>query len=275
MLKRILTLVLTFVLFVFVTTPVLAQIKVEQIDKVYSDHLQSIPGTLTDITENIPDKAIVEQEVYYLENQIPTLQKVDWKIVIVNQKLSFSSIPNAFAGGVALKQDKIVYLFSQPENGIEGTVSHEMGHLFRFEFMSDKSLNNYVNFINYRSNLLNVKEMSLFEKTYNSSEELFAEDFKMLFGSEESKSSWYRPNYDLPGQNEKSWMIRNFNLDENILTWEEKLELYKFDYEEGLKEVTRSEIIQRNKLAKGDIKGANSAKVWANQIRQVIGLPLQ
>jgi hypothetical protein len=55
-------------------------------------------------------------------------------------------------------------------------------------------------------------------------------------------------------------------------TWQDKLTSYKTDTASAEAEIARAKQVYNTKMASGDIAGANSAHVWANQIRDAQGL---
>jgi len=54
--------------------------------------------------------------------------------------------------------------------------------------------------------------------------------------------------------------------------WQEALERYKTDLEAGYAEIRRAQKVYNEKKAAGDMEGAERAHVWANQIRDAMGI---
>ena len=54
--------------------------------------------------------------------------------------------------------------------------------------------------------------------------------------------------------------------------WQEALERYKTDLDAGYAEILRAQKVYNEKKAAGDIAGAEKAHVWANQIRNAMGI---
>lgn len=77
--------------------------------------------------------------------------------------------------------------------------AHELGHLIRFGFLSEADLQEYVR-------LRGLKGTER-KNRYDNPEELFAEDFRWLFGSEAANRVEYRPSYPKPGEKEREWIL--------------------------------------------------------------------
>ncbi|MEW6771773.1 MAG: hypothetical protein AB1330_10370 [Bacillota bacterium] len=81
--------------------------------------------------------------------------------------------------------------------------AHEVGHLVRFGFLSESNLREYLRL----RGLENMKRKGHFDDP----EEIFAEDFRWLFGSERANQVGYRPSCPEPGDKEKAWFHRKLN----------------------------------------------------------------
>lgn len=77
--------------------------------------------------------------------------------------------------------------------------AHEIGHLVRFGFLSESDLREY----------LDLRELEGAERKsrFDDPEELFAEDFRWLFGSEKARQIEYWPSCSKPGERERLWML--------------------------------------------------------------------
>jgi len=79
---------------------------------------------------------------------------------------------------------------------VAATVAHEIGHLVRFRFFSPAELRQYLRLRNCQQEI--------------DPEELFAEDFRWLFGSKLAKEIPFQGDgVTLPGEAARSFMMRN------------------------------------------------------------------
>ncbi|MEW6182176.1 MAG: hypothetical protein AB1500_03230 [Bacillota bacterium] len=78
---------------------------------------------------------------------------------------------------------------------VAATISHEIGHLVRFRFFTQKDFDDYLRLRNY--------------KPGTDPEELFAEDFRWLFGSETGRQIPYQTNKIIqPGSTERRVILK-------------------------------------------------------------------
>lgn len=77
--------------------------------------------------------------------------------------------------------------------------AHEVGHLVRFGFLSDSDLREYLE--------LRGLERAERKSRFDDPEEVFAEDFRWLFGTEKANQVEYRPSCSEPGEKEKKWIL--------------------------------------------------------------------
>ncbi|MBU7006297.1 hypothetical protein [Phosphitispora fastidiosa] len=230
--------------------------------------------------------ADVVYELSFLENSFPLLKETQIPINVVHKRFTHKKYGSL---GDFATRDGILYLFAfqRPNvritvNGIEIPynaslnryfVSHGIGHLVRFRYLSDKDLRDYVNKIRQPDK---KEHRDGYDEYYNNPEELFAEDFRSVFGSELARRVVFKPCYSRPGPEEKVWILTKTELiKEYPLTCTERLEWYKIDKEEGVKEINRCKKVWDEKSKHKDIDGAKAAHVWADQIRGAMGLPLQ
>jgi hypothetical protein len=247
MLKRIIALTLIFILF---SLPGYAEIKVET-----KDHIPTVPYMsayeefmITGI-KDIPRDAVVN-EVYHLENALPVLKKANWTVNLFNR-----SIDTEFGemGGMSIPGETYIFGVDKPEL-TQTLISHELGHLVQFEYID----------------LAEYGRTTDEDGYYNQPVEIFAEDFRWLFGSPEAKIIPYRSSLEPPGDKEKDFILNKLLKD-----YRDRLDYYTVNPVDGLKEINRSNNVYNEKILKGDIKGAEAANVWTNQIRDAIGLPIQ
>ncbi len=236
--------------------PVAANISVT-----YSDNLK--PLNYKDVFKpsniNVPVDDVI-QEVYYLQGNLPILKTVNWNIYVTDHNYYYAKNGNNIAG-LSDSFRMAAYIFGDAYNIPKRTLGHELGHLARYQFVLRDEL------IEYYNERIKDSGKPKRRSPYNTPEELFAEDFNWLFGSVHE----YWPDYPKPGEKEKAWMLAKFT--RGGFTWEQKLEWYQEHVPEGEKEISRAENLYAERIKNGDIKGANSARAWANQIRTVIGLP--
>jgi hypothetical protein len=77
--------------------------------------------------------------------------------------------------------------------------AHEVGHVVRFGFFSDSDLREYLK--------LRGLEGAERKSRFDDPEEIFAEDFRWLFGTERANQVEYRPSCPEPGDREKTWIL--------------------------------------------------------------------
>jgi hypothetical protein len=150
-----------------------------------------------------PNEELILREIRHLEHVLPTLKYVNWPVKWYNMT------NNGWAGeihGAAFLGSIAIFSGNYQKYSIEYVVTHEVGHLIRFTYLKDTDLEDY------------IKNRQIINKnapryTYdNTPEELFAEDFRMLFGSEMARKRPYNPTrFAKPGQNEKEWISKMIN----------------------------------------------------------------
>jgi len=206
----------------------------------------------------------VQKEVSHLQKAIPLLNRVNWNVYVINQQISMPSFKLSVPlAGYARRFPKPykVFLFASPKTNkytAYDLVEHEIGHLVRYEVISKQDLQEYVDL---RNDGLER------DGYYDKPDELFAEDFRWLFGSDGSRDYRYMPTYPKPSEKEKEWILNHV-----LLTWQDKLEYYKIDHDIGFKEILRAKELYDQRKARKDYKGAELAHLWANQVRKAIGI---
>lgn len=83
--------------------------------------------------------------------------------------------------------------------------AHEVGHLVRFGFLSESDLREYLRL----RGLENMERKSCFR---DDPEEVFAEDFRWLFGTEKANQVEYEPSCPEPGKKEKRWILKKLEV---------------------------------------------------------------
>lgn len=234
-------------LFMFISFPVLAQVQI--VDTAPITTYKYNPVVYEDNKIKLDE---VVKEVYFVESKIPFVS--DANISIVNQICSENS---ELIGGYAFGES--IYVFATSlESMPQCVVSHELGHFVRFKMITDSELTDY----------FKLRKPKGGSSYFDSPEELFAEDFRWLFGSENNRKISYGPNYELPGPTEKYWILKKLGL----VAWQDALDYFEINIVEGKAEIIRAKQIEAQKTAKGDCAGAKVAHVWAEQIREVIGV---
>ena len=83
--------------------------------------------------------------------------------------------------------------------------AHEIGHLVRFGFLSESDVREYLK--------LRGLEGAERKSRFDDPEELFAEDFRWLFGTEKANQVEYRPSCPEPGEKEKAWILERLGIE--------------------------------------------------------------
>ena len=247
MFKKILALTLIFILFAF---PVYAEIRVETKDYIpVVPYVSSYEEFMITGIKEVPKDAVIN-EVYQLENKLPVLRKVDWTVNIFNK-----SVETEFGemGGMSIPGETYIVGTDEPEL-TQALVSHELSHLVQFEYID----------------LAEYDRTTDKEGYYNQPIEIFAEDFRWLFGSPGAKIIPYRPSLGPPGDKEKEWILNRL-----LANPQDRLDYYKATPGEGQIEIDRAGQVYGERISNGDIKGAEAAHAWANRIRGAIGLSIQ
>lgn len=157
----------------------------------------------------IPSIADTVYEAVYLESVLPFLKEEAWPIYVVDRYCFYGSEQ---VTGAADRSTFRACLFARDsysvgfvwivEKGVFGnfpagkylaahTVAHEVGHLVRFKYFNQDTFWEYLK-------LRNCPDIN--------DEELFAEDFKWLYGSDRAKAVGYQHKIEPPGDKEKKFM---------------------------------------------------------------------
>ncbi|MEW6447728.1 MAG: hypothetical protein AB1426_06535 [Bacillota bacterium] len=186
--------------------------------------LSTVPGyiggvTLEDCTHvdaEIPPQAAVAAEVRHLEETLPSLAGLDVPVYTVRQRCILPGF--GMLAGCTLSGKKAVYLFASPRycsytidsaGGVPRmepfgpylaayTVAHEFGHVVRYQLVNDRTLQEY---LKLRGVKANENQWSCHP------EEVFAEDFRWLFGSENARHVPYLCSIKPPGEKEKQFIL--------------------------------------------------------------------
>lgn len=225
--RRILVLTFIFILFAL---PVYAEILELDTMPNLDFHGLEYRFEKADSSEFI-SKEVVINEVYWLQETLPFLQKVNYSVYLVGEVCTRDTV-NIL--GLSNLDTLEIYLFAIPQEKIGGqlssyiktvttehTIDHEIGHLLRYSFLSDEILLDY-----YKMRGGNIEEI----ESLTELEELFADDFAYLFGSPDLFPITFNDiSFKTPGEKEKQWIITNLTLG-----------FYKKFPEEGKKEILRA-----------------------------------
>lgn len=166
----------------------------------------------------IPDKTAVTDEIYHL-NRFLEQKTFKWTVNIVKQRAVIKENGTLKSGtGIygAAGRDGNAYIFSYPvlatgnDRGYfsklfdANVVAHEVGHMVRFEFISESALQEYVEL---------RKDGKEYSDYVDLPEELFAEDFRWLFSSKKSRKEYYKPYHLKPGEKERKWILEKLGIE--------------------------------------------------------------
>lgn len=201
-------LITTLIIILFTVSPAFAEIQIKNLDTLPN---KAIPENYI-LSPAQKDKYVqiktVSAEVYHIQKIIPVLNDVDLTIYLVKKHAGIPETGLDDLYGYAC--DDLIYLFSYSDISDDLTrnvVAHEIGHVVRYYFIPQNSLNKYFKMRTKGENK---------EGYFNDPEELFAEDFVFLFGSESAKKIVYSPEYKPPGPAEKEWILGKINEDLSI-----------------------------------------------------------
>jgi hypothetical protein len=152
----------------------------------------------------------IVNEAVYLENSFPAFKKNDYNLYIVNQTVSNGDI------GFALYQN-CAFLFAYPATWsgasdllfTPAVVAHELGHCVRKRYLTDEELDQYI-----AQRGITDDERTYFHKYFpneNMNEEVFAEDFRQLFGGPNAHFTLYYDNIPPPTNVDRQWILAYVN----------------------------------------------------------------
>ncbi len=200
---------LILAVFLLSATPADA-LQVRQVDSL-PYYISGISTSAVESVYEIPPVDAVAYEVYHLEQTLPSLVYKDWPVYILSQH---AFLNGAQLTGCVRSDVAAAFLFSRQSyhtgivwliaNGTAKTVpaalylasftvAHEIGHVVRFQCVSYWRLQEY---------------MTLRGSPPVNPEELFAEDFRWLFGSDRVRVIDYQLGISPPGEKERQYMLR-------------------------------------------------------------------
>ncbi|MFA4854175.1 MAG: hypothetical protein WC616_02360 [Candidatus Omnitrophota bacterium] len=209
------------------------------------------PGTLS-------DRKVVDDEVYYIENNVPKLKDMDIALTLVPANCRDSE--GTGVDGLAYMARPQICVFSvRDEDFLRYTVVHEIFHQIQFKYISGHKLIEYAQFRN---------DGKPHTAKHDTPVELFADDCAYLFSSPQDTRLMPKSTYPCPGVREKVWILEALGADpEPYLAWAEKLVYYKLRPDAGKNEIDRCGLIYAERISTGDKSGAESAHRWADLIR--------
>lgn len=242
-LRKISILILLFT-FIF-PGAVQASIQVKTYEPVNNNFVAGLVFGPIRMGERVPTVQEVYKEVYFLEQNQPLLTTVNWTIYTVDRYCYVPQTQSNISGIARLSQQEI-YIFSQKfykYNTVEQTVDHELGHLFRAEFITYLEL--MENFNNVGSDFASIS---------SSPDELFTDIFSRKYGSV------------------KEWSQEQVIFEKRLerIMPQIYLRYYEKNPDEGQKEIDRADRVRTKKMIKGDPRGASRAHIWADQVREAI-----
>lgn len=157
----------------------------------------------------LPSVADVTYELNYLGEVLPLLKKESWPVYIVSgecykstQQVTGAANKNTMTAALFARNsyaNRVIFIMENNKYKAvymapylaSHTVSHEVGHLVRFKYVSLEKLREYVRM---RGN------------PQINPEELFAEDFMWLFGSDRARAIGYQHKISPPGDKERDFI---------------------------------------------------------------------
>lgn len=150
------------------------------------------------------EPADVSAEVTRLEKVMPELKSISWEWRIWDGVKWYGD----YILGETLTVDKVVYLYSPPWSMLgakpnvkaytQSEVAHEMGHIVRVEFITEEELAEYY--------AMRTKGVNVADYYFNTPEELFAEDFKSLWGM---PGLWRKSWIPKPTEADRQWILEH------------------------------------------------------------------
>lgn len=188
------------------------------------EHLNFVPAIISGVQpENcaygkaeLPPDDVVASEISYLEKKLPVLAGMKVPVYTVEQRCNLPGL--GMLAGCTLPGEKSIYLFASSrytsktvrvEKGVSRierfapylasyTIAHEYGHVVRFQLISDQQLQEYIKFRGIKTGDSGWA---------TNPEEVFAEDFRWLFGSDKARHIQYMCRNKPPGEREREYIL--------------------------------------------------------------------
>jgi hypothetical protein len=150
--------------------------------------ISTLPGSGWHTNSPLPWQVIpadaIQSELNYL-SQNKAFDNTPIKVDLYDQQVyRISEGVNVLYGGTSF--DGNIYIFAGywDADTVSSAIVHEIGHLIRFDYVTDSELQTYMA-------MRGVKDGSLMDGAASVKEELFAEDFRTLFGDEHAQVPQY------------------------------------------------------------------------------------
>jgi hypothetical protein len=147
-----------------------------------------LPGSGFYSDDPLPAQAIpvdaIRSEIDYL-SQNKIFDGKDFNVRFYNYQVYWMSEGKKVPYGGTCYKD-CVYIFSGfwNDDSVSSAVVHEIGHMFRKYYLTDAELQEYIK-------SRGAEDGSIYHGVASIKEELFAEDFRMLFGNENARTNMY------------------------------------------------------------------------------------
>jgi hypothetical protein len=169
--------------------------------------ISTLPGSGWHANSPLPMQVIpadaIQSEVNYL-SQNKIFDNTPINVDIYNQQVyRISEGVNVLYGGTSF--DGNIYIFAGywGADTVSSAIVHEIGHLIRFDYVTDSELQTYMA-------MRGVKDGSLMNGAASVKEELFAEDFRTLFGDEHAQVPQYAfyKNITPPDEQDREFILK-------------------------------------------------------------------
>lgn len=165
-------------------------------------HKFEYQGKVDYMTSRIPDREVpsVEQVEKAIREIMFPLDHLDMPVFIVPYQLRLWS--EKYGWGQAYHGRTYpthVIIGNLPKNSLDAWLTHEIGHAVQYSLPEER----YKEYLQLRG-IENWLETGLYEQRPR---EIFAEDFRVLFGNEQARQAEYFPQIDLPGDEVREWFL--------------------------------------------------------------------
>lgn len=186
-----------------VASPAWADINVQTVNTApYSQNFTLFNTDATTVNEAVHDAV---SENAYLKHSFPAFNKQDFNLFVVSQ----TAFCGAFEQGDTVYGTNNAYLFTIKNvffsNRIPSVVAHELGHEVRFMYLNTEELNQYI-----KQRGVTDAEQEYFTTMFPNqimNEEVFAEDFRQLFGGPNAQTTIYYDTVPPPTNADRQWIL--------------------------------------------------------------------
>lgn len=165
-------------------------------------HKFEYQGKADYMTSRIPDREVptVEQVEKAIGEIMFPLDSLDMPIFIVPYQLRLWSV--GYGWGQAYHGRTYpthIVIGNLPKNSLDAWLTHEMGHAVQYSLSGEI----YMEYQRLRG-IENWSDTGQYEKRPR---EIFAEDFRVLFGNEQARQAEYFPKIAMPGEDVRKWFL--------------------------------------------------------------------